>query len=233
MSRRLATTTGDSFCAERVCGLYCFEIHSHTSEHSACAGMTAAELIERALELQLDGLIVTDHHYQWEEAELQALADRRRPGALVVLSGYEVTTVDTNTAKHAGDLLIFGAPRDGTMEIWTPWEEACAVARRQGALRIAAHPFRNSMGTGDRIYQMDIDGLEVFNQNHSQNDVARAKAAVARTGLLGVAGSDAHRTVQVGQFLTVFERPIRSMEEFIAELRARRFTIRSNRPDIT
>jgi len=47
-----------------------------------------------------------------------------------------------------------------------------------------------------------------------------------------VAGSDSHSVVQVGQFCTVFDRPVHTMDEFITELRARRYAIQSNRPDI-
>ena len=194
--------------------------------------MSAEELIERAVERGLAGVVVTDHHYQWPQAELQAIADEISPNGIVVLSAYEVTTVDPKTGKHAGDLLIYGAPDDETMEIWTPYEEACARGREQDALIISAHPFRESMGAGDLIFEMDIDGIEIFNQNHSRLNVARAKAAVLRAGFLGVAGSDAHRVAQVAQFLTVFDRPVRDMGDFIRELRARRYALQSNRADI-
>ena len=212
--------------------LFPFEIHTHTAEHSACSNMPAEALIERAAELGLSGLVVTDHHYQWPQAELQAIADRTSPNGLVVLSAYEVSTADPHTGKHAGDLLIFGAPDDDVMPIWTPYPEACAKAREQGALSIVAHPFRAGMGAGDRIFHMDIDGIEIYNQNHSQLDVTRAKAAVLRTGLLGLAGSDAHRVIQVGQFLTVFDRPVRTTQDFIGEVLARRYALQSNRGDI-
>jgi predicted metal-dependent phosphoesterase TrpH len=161
------------------------------------------------------------------------MADRIRPDAIVVLSAYEVTTADPRTRQHAGDLLIFGAPDDATMRMWTPYDEASARAREQDALIIAAHPFRDGMGAGERVYHMDIDGIEVLNQNHSPLDVMRARTAVRNTGLIGLAGSDAHRVAQVAQFLTVFRRPVRSMEDFIRETRAQRFTLKSNRPDIS
>lgn len=194
--------------------------------------MGAQELMARARELGLAGVIVTDHHYQWPAQELQALADRVTGGGLVALSAFEVTTSDPHQGGHAGDLLIYGMPDTATLGIWTPYEEACACAREYDTLIIAAHPFREGMGCGDRIFQMDIDGIEIYNQNHSRLDVMRAKTAVQRAGFLGLAGSDSHRLSQVGQFLTVLQRPVRTMPEFIAEIRARRFTLVSNRPDI-
>jgi len=211
---------------------FAFETHSHTREHSACSIMAVEALLARAHELGLAGVIVTDHHYQWPPEELQIIADRVTGGRLVALSAFEVTTSDPHQGGHAGDLLIFGMPASATLGIWTPYEEACAKAREYDALIIAAHPFREGMGAGDRIFQMDIDGIEIYNQNHSRLDVMRAKMAVQRAGFLGLAGSDAHRVSQVGQFLTVLQRPVRTMAEFVAEVRARRFTLQSNRPDI-
>lgn len=211
--------------------MYPFDIHTHTSEHSACSYMRAEELIARGIELGLAGLIITDHHYQWPAEELQAIADRICPQALVVLSAYEVTTSEPRTGKHAGDLLVFGDPC-GAMRMGTPYDEVCAIAHEHDALVIAAHPFRDGVGAGDRIFLMDIDGIEVLNQNHSPLDVMRARQAVRRAGLLGLAGSDAHRLSQVAQFLTVFQRPVRSMTDFLAEVRAQRYRLQSNRPDI-
>ena len=189
--------------------------------------------MQRAIDVGLAGIVVTAHHYQWPVAEAQAIADAIRPGALVVLSAYEVTTSEPRTGKHAGDLLIFGAPDSDTMPMGTPYDEACVRAHEYDALVIAAHPFREAVGAGDRIYYMDIDGIEVYNQNHSPLDVMRGKQAVQRTGLLGLAGSDAHRVAQVGQFVTRFRRPVRTMEDFLREVRAGRYAMKSNRADIS
>lgn len=214
--------------------MFPFEIHSHTAEHSACSVMPAQELFERCIELGLAGVVVTDHHFQWPLAELEAIARRVSDKQLTVLSAYEVTTADPETGGHAGDLLIFGAPEKAApMKIRTPYNEACRRGREQGALIISAHPYRQGMGAGDRVYSMDIDGIEVYNQNHSQRDVLRARQAVLRRGYLGVAGSDAHRRIQVGQFVMRFTRPVATMQEFMARLRAREYSMQSNRPDIS
>ncbi len=196
--------------------------------------MPAEELIERCVDLQIAGLVVTDHHYQWPQGELDALAQSIAGNGLVVLSAYEVTTLDPKTDTHAGDILVYDWPEDEPpLPIWTPYEEACARIREIGALGISAHPYREGMGAGDLVYEMDIDGIEIFNQNHAQAHVNQARAAVARRGFLGVAGSDAHHRMQVGQFYTVFEQPVQTIAEFVTELRERRFVIQSNRPDIS
>jgi 3',5'-nucleoside bisphosphate phosphatase len=209
-----------------------FDIHCHTHEHSPCSRLAAAALVERALELRLAGVVLTDHHYQWPEEELQALAAETGAGKLVLLSGYELTTTDPQTGRYGGDLLIYGMAPDKLMAPGTPADEACARAHEGGALVISAHPFRQSMGAGDLVYALDIDGLEVMNDSYTGVEVTRAREVVRQMGFLGLAGSDAHQLSQVGQFLTALQRPAHSMEEFARELRAKRFRLRSRRRGI-
>ncbi len=210
--------------------MFCIETHTHTSEHSACSIMTAADLIRRAVEIGLDGLIVSDHHYAWPEADLREIARSVGAERLLVLATQEITARDEETGEHQGDYLLYGynEPLPQPMSA----EQVVEAGRAHGALVIVAHPFRHGMGAGDRVFDLPVDGIEVYNQNHSPEDVRRCSRAVAECGFLGIAGSDAHRVEQVGQFLTCLERPIASMEEFIGELRARRFTLKSTRPDM-
>jgi hypothetical protein len=51
-----------------------------------------------------------------------------------------------------------------------------------------------------------------------------ARQVAAHLGLLGVAGSDAHRLDEVGRCVTLLEREVHTEKELIEELRARRFT---------
>jgi hypothetical protein len=60
-----------------------------------------------------------------------------------------------------------------------------------------------------------------------ENDMARQVAE--RLGLLGVAGSDAHRLEEVGRCVTVLGREVRTEQELIGELRAGRFTVELRR----
>jgi len=110
-----------------------------------------------------------------------------------------------------------------------------------GGLMIAAHPFRGFLLFGISQLQLDleqackrsvfqhVDGLEIHNckVTDPENDMARRVAE--RLGLLGVAGSDAHRLDEVGKCVTIFEREIRAEQELIEEIRAGRFTIEVRR----
>jgi len=106
---------------------------------------------------------------------------------------------------------------------------------------IAAHPFRGFLLFGISQLQLDVgqackravfqhvDGLEIQNckVTDPENDMARRVSG--RLGLLGVAGSDAHRLDEVGRCVTKFEREVRTERELIEEIRAGRFTVEVRR----
>ena len=210
--------------------MFCLDTHAHSKEHSACSRRPAAALIARAAEIGLDGLIITDHGYCWPEADLKALVREIGATDLLVLCAPEITARDPETGAHQGDYLLFGCaeiPPDPSSAA-----QVVQFGQERGALVIAAHPFRAGCGAGDLAFTLPLDGIEVYNQNHSRADVRRCQEAVARQGYLGLAGSDAHQVEQIGQFLTCLERPIATMAEFVAELRAQRFRLKSTREDM-
>jgi predicted metal-dependent phosphoesterase TrpH len=149
-----------------------------------------------------------------------------------VFQGNEITT-------NQGDILVFGYDRGvkGVVPIQDLRKEVEAVA----GLMIAAHPFRGFLLFGISQLQLDVeqackraafqhvDGLEIHNckVTDPENDMARRVAE--RLGLLGVAGSDAHRLDEVGKCVTNFEREVRTERELIEEIRAGRFTVEVRR----
>jgi hypothetical protein len=155
-----------------------------------------------------------------------------KAGGIRVFQGNEITT-------NQGDILVFGYDREvkGVVPIQDLRKEVEAV----GGLMIAAHPFRGFLLFGISQLQLDleqacrrsvfqhVDGLEIHNckVTDPENDMARRVAE--RLGLLGVAGSDAHRLDEVGKCVTIFEREVRTEQELIEEIRAGRFTIEVRR----
>jgi predicted metal-dependent phosphoesterase TrpH len=74
-----------------------------------------------------------------------------------------------------------------------------------------------------------VDGLEIFNCKVTDPENEMARRVAEKLGLLGVAGSDAHRLNEVGRCVTIFERHFHTERELIEELRARRFTVETIR----
>jgi predicted metal-dependent phosphoesterase TrpH len=155
-----------------------------------------------------------------------------RTGGIRIFQGNEITT-------NQGDILVFGYDREvkGVVPIQDLRKEVEALK----GLMIAAHPFRGFLLFGISQLQLGVeqackrtvfqhvDGLEIHNckVTDPENDMARRVAE--RLGLLGVAGSDAHRLDEVGRCITVFERKIQNELELIEELRGRRFTVEVRR----
>jgi len=153
-------------------------------------------------------------------------------GGIRVFQGSEITT-------NQGDILVFGYDRD--VKGVVPIQDLRKEVQAAGGLMIAAHPFRGFLLFGISQLQLDVgqackravfqyvDGLEIHNckVTDPENDMARRVAE--RLGLLGVAGSDAHRLDEVGKCVTNFEREVRTERELIEEIRAGRFTVEVRR----
>jgi len=201
------------------------DLHIHTRPRSPCSAIDPLELIRQARKVGLDGLCLTEHQSLWDPTEIAELVAR---DGIRIFQGNEVTT-------NQGDILVFGYEEDvkGVVAI----QELREAVEAAGGLMIAAHPFRGFLVFGFAQLQMGVDeacrrslfqyvdGLEILNcrLTAQENDLARQVAQ--RLGLLGVAGSDAHRLDEVGRCVTVFQREIRTETELIEELRAGRFTV--------
>ncbi|MBW2091139.1 MAG: PHP domain-containing protein, partial [Deltaproteobacteria bacterium] len=166
----------------------------------------------------------------WDPKETEDLA---RDGGIIIFRGNEITT-------NQGDILVFGLEEDlqGVVAIRNLHKKVQAA----GGYMIAAHPFRGFKTFGISQLHMNVDqalkrkvfqyvdGLEIRNGklNEQENDMAEKVAE--RLNLAGVAGSDAHNVDEIGKWITIFEREIKTEEELIGELKAGRFTIGSARP---
>lgn len=200
------------------------DLHIHTYPHSSCSHIDPKELLAQAHRIGLDGLCLTEHQALWSPREVEEMAQE---GGIQIFRGNEITT-------NQGDILVFGYEEDvkGVVMI----QELRKQVKAGGGLMIAAHPFRGFLLFGIAQLQVNVeeacqrtlfqyvDGVEIFNckVTDPENDMARQVAE--RLGLLGVAGSDAHRIDDVGRGVTILEYPVRNERELIEALRTRRFT---------
>jgi hypothetical protein len=205
------------------------DLHIHTRPKSPCSAIDPSALLEEARRAGLDGVCLTEHQNRWSAGEVEELM---KAGGIRVFQGNEITT-------NQGDILVFGYDRD--VKGVGPLQDLRKEVEATGGLMIAAHPFRGFLLFGISQLQLDleqackrsmfqhVDGLEIHNckVTDPENDMARRVAE--RLGLLGVAGSDAHRLDEVGKCVTIFEREVRTEQELIEEIRAGRFTIEVRR----
>ncbi len=206
-------------------------MHVHTTRGSTDSGLSPAELVAVASELDLDGVCITEHGGSWSDAELQEVADGT---GLALFSGREIET-DVGHVLAIG-LLRYeaGLHRFGALVEYASWN---------GVALVLAHPFRHhtdppagqkcllTAGLSEPIAGAEalakaipelsqVHAIEVANGATSQadNDLAAATAGVLGSATTG--GSDAHSAHGIGSGLTSVDGQPRSSAELAEAIRA-------------
>jgi len=199
------------------------DLHNHTIHRSYDSVLKPEELIARAKQLGLDGVCITEHDFFWEPGAVEEIATEH---GFLVLPGVEINTED-------GHLLVFGLER----YVYGMHKTAFLrqIVDEAGGAMILAHPARRRLYPEDtveaaveRAYQSGVfelvDGLEILNSRATDTENNFAMSLNERLGLKATGGSDSHGPWEVGRCATVFERPIASLPDLIAELKAGRFS---------
>lgn len=184
------------------------DMHIHTRRYSACSAIDPDHLIRRAVRVGLDGIVITEHHYQWTDSELAALVAESGELGFVALSAFEYSS-------SQGDFLIYGlkAADVSAFEPGRTPEEVVELTRNRGGVCIAAHPTRAGLGFDDRIATLQLDGLEVCSVNLQEHERRLATSLATALKKPMMASSDAHRLEDVGRYATEFNQPILCMAD--------------------
>jgi predicted metal-dependent phosphoesterase TrpH len=196
-----------------------FDLHLHTTRHSADSQMDPLAMLRRARELGLDGVVITEHDWLWTEAELDDL--RAAAAGVMVLSGVEVTA-------RQGHFLAYGVRNPFAVPRGIDVAELCREIHRQGGAIVAAHPFRWRQPFLDILAQRkpDLDGLELMTSNMDADCRRRAAEVQKQKSLAGLGSSDAHHEDVLGVCFTEFEGTVRDMRDLVEAIRGRRATAR-------
>lgn len=220
--------------AEEYCFIY--ETHLHTSQGSACAKNTGAEMAIACKKAGYAGIIVTDHNWggntasdcslQWEEWVTdfcKGYEDAKRVGdeiGLDVFFGWEAGYQGT-------EFLIYGLDKAWLIEHpeikKASIEEQYKLVHDGGGIVIHAHPYREEYYIPEiRLYPNLVDGVEGMNATHSNSksiihnnpefDV-RARIYADKHNLLLTSGSDIHSTNLLGGGMA-FRRKLESIHDF-------------------
>jgi predicted metal-dependent phosphoesterase TrpH len=201
-----------------------FDLHMHTTRHSPDSYMDPHDLVRRARELGLDGVVITEHDWLWTEPELAEL----RAGApgLVVLAGIEVSA-------REGHFLAYGVADPFPLAQGIGVAALCREVHRQGGVVVAAHPFRFGQRFDDilRREKPELDGLELMSSNMDAECRQRAAAVQQAQGLAGLGSSDAHHEDVLGVCYTEFNATIRDGRDLVEAIRGRRGTAHERTAD--
>lgn len=198
-----------------------FDLHLHTARHSPDSVTDPFDLLRAAEAAGLDGVVLTEHDYLWEEHEL---AELRAATRLVVLAGVEV-------AGRGGDVLVYGITDPFRVPKGMGWAELCREVHRQGGAAVAAHPNRwgQPFERVVRDSKAELDGIEVLSNN--MDDELRERAAellVKYPHFAQLGNSDSHAPETVGVCYTDFDADIRTNSDLVRAIRERRSVARVN-----
>lgn len=191
-----------------------FDHHLHTAKHSPDSNIDPWELIDHARKIGLDGVVITEHDYQWQAEELAELAARATP--LRVFSGVEISALE-------GHFLVYGLPSLVDVYPGITLAELLPLVRRHQAAIVGAHPFRWDQPFHEIVARHGpvFDALELVSNNVTTETRSRTEALL-RDHPMGASGSsDAHELATLGCYFSEFDRPIDTLADFVAALHAR------------
>ena len=210
-----------------------FDLHVHTTRGSSDSSLTPEQLLERALELGLDGVCLTEHGGGWERYEIDQMFTSK---GLTVIGGLEVDT-------DMGHVLVFGM-RSYVAGMTTVRNLRKAVDRAGGVM-VSAHPFRNlfdqknnsvnlvfpdhserphtAVEAADHPLFALVDEVEVANGGNTEQEDGFAVDLARTLAMTGTGGSDAHSLHGLGGYVTIFDGDVRSEADLIDALKAKAF----------
>ena len=193
-----------------------FDHHVHTSRHSPDSDIDPLELLSRARAAGLDGVVITEHDYQWRADELGELASRGDAIGLQVLSGAEVSA-------REGHFLVYGLPNLAEARPGVLLKNLLKVVRRHSAAIVAAHPFRWDQDFEAIVAEHGpaFDALELVSNNITPETRRQTARLLARHSMGATGSSDGHAPDVVGCYFTEFPDPIHDLTAFVSALRDR------------
>ena len=209
-----------------------FDLHLHTKIFSDCSFIEPAELVQRAVQLGLRGIALTEHGVRWPDEKFDELRRLADPHGLLLINGQEILASSPRNGME-GEFLVFGMKKSlvGSFSAG----ELTERVHGEGGILIAAHPYKLSRGgkhhyygAGNLIYELPLDALELYHPGHNERALAKVRKAMEDLGLPGTGSSDAHKVFEVGSFVTLFENEIRGEEDFIREIRRGRIEAGKN-----
>ena len=191
-----------------------FDHHIHTSRHSPDSVLDAFHLLERIREIGLDGVVITEHDYQWHADELAELA--ARADGIQVFSGAEVSA-------REGHFLVYGLPDLSDAPAGVGLKDLLKVVKRHDAAIIAAHPFRWDQDFDAIVNEHGpvFDALELVSNNVTPETRSKTERLLARRPMGRSGSSDGHDPEAVGCYYSEFATEIRTIAEFVAAIKGR------------
>lgn len=201
------------------------DLHIHTRRYSGCSNIDPVLALKAAAGAGLDVIALTEHGIRWPDDELKRLIEDSGVRNLLVIPGQEAACY-SHLGDFEGEFLVFGYPE--SLGSNKPARQLIEMVHARGGVVIAAHPFKRDRtgggfyGGGPLIRDLELDGLEVEHPSYDAESRSLARRSMAAMGIAGTGSSDAHDLRNIGQYRTVFEDRIDSVEALCQAIRNRR-----------
>jgi predicted metal-dependent phosphoesterase TrpH len=202
------------------------DMHVHT-KISLDASATVEEYCEAIVKYReifpIDGFVVTEHRVIDRSIDYRKLGDKY---GVQIFQGVEAD-------GDFGHILLYGVTAECLRYIDLTNRrlndrEVIRIMRECGGIAVPAHPFRESLHgkalEEKRDWVAGVEIIEQFNGANTEVQNSKASTIVARDGLRGIGGSDAHYVNWFLKCATIFARQVETMQELVEELYAGRFT---------
>ena len=189
-----------------------FRIDLHV--HSKYSGDTDAEPEEeiiRAISLDLQGIVFTEHYSYAASEHAEGLKEKYHD-SILILRGVEFSTAE-------GHCLIFGVDTDKLSIKYAAVKDLVSIVTLHGGVVVPSHPYRGGNSLGDRIHDLaGIAAVEGYNGCNMHAFNVRAIEAARALNLPFTGGSDAHAANEVGSCYTEFDDEVTS-DNFVGLLK--------------
>ncbi len=185
------------------------DTHIHAFPTSDDSFVNLEEIVDKAMEIGLDGICITDHDNMDIKTKAESYSLER---GFPIVVGVEILT-------YEGDILVFGLDRVPDKKLHA--QELLDFVNEAGGVAIAAHPFReNNRGLGMYIKDLKgLHGIEAFNGNTKDYNNLYAYALAKELKIPVFGASDAHFKDRVGIFATIFPDDIVNEGSFIEAIK--------------
>ena len=190
------------------------DLHVHTN-HSFDAASPPEEVVDKAIEMGLECLAITDHN---SIAGAKEAAQYAAGKSILIITGNEVKS-------REGDILALNIKElipDGLSA-----KDTIKEIRRQGGFISIAHPFGRICSFKGNLKELlpHIDAIEVFNASISRSANAKAEEFAKKYNLYLTAGSDAHFPNFIGRGYLNVDCEEQSVDAILMAIKEKKVTI--------
>jgi predicted metal-dependent phosphoesterase TrpH len=197
-------------------------LHSEASDDSRAPVEAYLKILQRKRdERPLDGIVLTEHRQFDPRRDFRDLEDRY---GFLILNAAEVET-------DYGHVLVYGVNDDivkrfDFTDVRLPAQALVTEVARMGGVALPCHPGRPNVGLCAHYETKPalegVVAVEALNGGSKKGEDARVKQLMDAHGYAGFGGSDSHLVSFVGICATELDRPIRTIDDLVDELRAGR-----------